>query len=78
MTGRDKVEEGMVGEDVQDPCHQDEGGVHHHQDDGEEVIVEAGQIHHTDVGQGHQLIEEERTGEVCSEKTCHYTEIYVF
>ena len=25
-----------------DPCHQDEGGVHHHQDDGEEVIVEAG------------------------------------
>ena len=57
MTGRDKVEEGMVGEDVQDPCHQDEGGVHHHQDDGEEVIVEAGQIHHTDVGQGHQLIE---------------------
>lgn len=60
-----------------DPCHRDEGGAHRHQDDGEEVIVEAGQIHHTDEGQGHQLIEE-RTGEVCLEKTCHYTEIFVF
>ena len=25
-----------------------------------------------------KCVSEERTGEVCSENTCHYTEIYVF